>query len=185
MPSLSVSSNCDEIILPTKHILHIFLQCLSFTVACLKSSLWTIYSSHEVFFCLPDLAKDRLFSFLISIHRFWLVFRFALCGVLQQLYIDCFCVFGSFHPFCWSYQFRIQSDAICTILAKGLPTHSNAITSKFLGCWIPSMIFVRARLGSQMFALNLIQHAGHFRPCKHLVPTDNVFLSNLLCLRHL
>ena len=76
---------------------------------------------------------------------------------------------------------------------KGLPTYSNdymalLITNKFLGCWIPSMIFVRARLGCQMFALGcqmFIQHADHFRPCKHPVPKGIVFLSNLLCLRHL
>ena len=56
--SIFVSSNCDifnnhlsvltVIFLTTKH-LHIVLQCLFFTMACLKSSLWTIYTSQSFF----------------------------------------------------------------------------------------------------------------------------------------
>ena len=103
--------NCDKIPLPNKHILHIVLQCLSFTVVCLKSSLWT----WSLFFQ-PELGKDWLFSFIISIHWFWLVPRSALCGVLRQLYTHCFFLFDSFHPFCWSHHFGIQSDEICTLL---------------------------------------------------------------------
>ena len=42
----------------------------------------------------------------------------ALRGVIRQLYTHCFCLFGSFHPFCWNHHFDIQSDKICTLLTK-------------------------------------------------------------------
>ena len=76
---------------------------------------------------------------------------------------------------CWNRQFDIQNDEICTLLLKGLPTHSNdpmatLIPEKSLGCWIPSMILVRSGLGCQMFSLKFIQHVDHFRPCKHPMP---------------
>ena len=56
---------------PTKHILHICLQCLSFTGACLKSSLWIIYSSHEVFF--PATVGKGLVIFLYHFHTLILI----------------------------------------------------------------------------------------------------------------
>ena len=46
--SLSVSSNCDKILLITQNTMHTVLQCLPFIVTCLKSSLWKIHESHEV-----------------------------------------------------------------------------------------------------------------------------------------
>ena len=72
----------DKILLPTKHILHIALQCLSFTMACLKSMLWTIYASYKVF-VQSELGKCWLFSFIVSIHWFWLFIQSALLPRLQ------------------------------------------------------------------------------------------------------
>ena len=82
--------------LRTKHILHMVLQCLFFTMECLKSSLWTIYASQSFF--QPALGKGWLFSFIVSTHRFWLVLQSALRGVIRQFYTHCFCLFGSLHP---------------------------------------------------------------------------------------
>ena len=69
-------------------------------------------------FCQPATGKGWLFSFIVSIHRFWLVLQSALRGVIRQLYNHCFCLFGSFHPFYWNHHFDIQSDGICTLLTK-------------------------------------------------------------------
>ena len=66
----------------------------------------------------PALGKGWLFSFIFSIHRFWLVIQSALRGVIRLLYTHCFCLFGIFHPFYWNHHFGIQSDEICTLLTK-------------------------------------------------------------------
>ena len=66
----------------------------------------------------PALGKDWLFSFIFSIHRFWLVIQSALRGVIRLFYTHCFCLFGIFHPFYWNHHFGIQSDEICTLLTK-------------------------------------------------------------------
>ena len=69
--SLSVRSNCVKIILLTKHILHVVLQCLSFTVAWAQSSLWSIYASYEVFF--PARVGKGLVVFPYCFHTLTLI----------------------------------------------------------------------------------------------------------------
>ena len=73
---------------------------------------------HRSLFFQPALGKGWLFSFIVSIHRFWLVLQSLLRGVIRQLYTHCFCLFGSFHPFYWNHHFGIRSDEICTLLTK-------------------------------------------------------------------
>ena len=166
--SLSVRSNCVKILLLTKHILHVVLQCLSFTVAWVQSSLWSIYASYEVFF--PARVGKGLVVFLIvSIHWLWL-----LSSLLSVEWYD-----SSIPIVSASLAAFIPSAEIITLVSrvvkfalsspKGLLTHSNdpmasLIPEKFLGCWIPSMILVRTGLGCQMFALKCIQHVDSFRP---------------------
>ena len=59
----TISSNCGKILLLTKHILHVVLQCLSSAVGWVQSSLWSIYASYEVFFP-ARVGKGLVFSFL-------------------------------------------------------------------------------------------------------------------------
>ena len=189
IPSLSVSSNSDKVILLIKHILHIFLQCVSFAVACSKSSLWTIYSSHEVF-SQPELRKDWLFSYFICIHRLWLVFRFALCEVHRQLYVHCFCLFRSFHPFSWSHQFGIQGDAICTILTKRIPytfKWSFAIFDAGQVSWMLDSVHDTCETKTWMPNVCPKVHpaCGPLQPMQVPSAYRHVFLSNLIYLGHL
>ena len=115
IPSIFVSS---VISLTTKYILHIVLQCMFFTMACLKSTLWTICASQSFF---PASVGKGLAVFIYTyIHRLRLVLQSALRGVIRQLYTNCFCLFGSFHPFYWNHHFGIQSDEICTLLTIGI-----------------------------------------------------------------
>ena len=58
---------------------------VSFTVACLESSLWTIYASHGFFFQ-PELGKDWLFSYIISLQQFWLVFGLLFVSTTTAIY---------------------------------------------------------------------------------------------------
>ena len=84
LSSLSVSSNCDKIILPTKHILHIVLQCLSFTVRCLKVKV--VNNIGIMLSIFPArIGKGWLFSFVVSIHRFWLVIQSALLPLCRKI----------------------------------------------------------------------------------------------------
>ena len=160
--------------LPAKHILHIVLQCPSFTVTCLFPVF--PYIESDWFSSLPE------FDWFSSL----LFMEWSDSSIPNN--------FVSLAAF-------IHSTVIITLVSrmmkfalpsqKGLPTHSNDSMVSFipeicLGSWIPSMIFVRARLGCQMFALKFIQRANYmyFRPCEHPVPSGIMFLSNLLSLHH-
>ena len=51
---------------------------------------------HRMKFFQPQLGKGWLFSFIVSIHLFWLVLQSPLRGVIRQLYTHYLCLFGSF-----------------------------------------------------------------------------------------
>ena len=161
-------------VLPTKHILHIVLQYLSFTVAYLKSSFWKIYALHKVFFQ-PELEKGWLFSFLFPyIDSNW------FSALLFVEWYDSSASIASaslaaLNPSAGVITLVSRMMTFALSSQKGLPTHSNdpmacLIPDKSLWCWISSMILRRTRLRCQMLALKFIQHADHFRPCKHSVP---------------
>ena len=103
--SLPISSNCDKTRLPTKNIIYRVLQSPSFTVACLKSSLWPIYASYEVFFYPAKLGKG-LVVFLYSSHTS-ILFGSPFCSSWSDTtaHTRCFGLFGSFHPLCWNHHF--------------------------------------------------------------------------------
>ena len=169
---LSASSNCGKIIiLSTKHILHIVPQCLSFTLACLKSSLWTVCASYEVFTSARFGERVGCFPLLFPyIYSGWFSSLLFVGWYDSSIPIAS----ASLAAVCWNHHFGIQSDEICTS-QKGLPTHSDdpmasLIAIKSLGCWIASMILVKTGFGCQRFSVKFIQQADHFIPCKHPVP---------------
>ena len=103
--SLSVSSNCDKIILPTKHILHKALQC--------RLSLWHVwvqgceqYMHHKMSFSSQNWEKAGGFPLWFS------------CIASDWLSSLLFWLFDSFHPYCWNHHFGIRSDDMCTLLPK-------------------------------------------------------------------
>ena len=103
--SLSVRSNCDKILLPTKHNLHKVLKC--------RLSLWHVWSQgceqyvhHKTSFSIQNLERAGYFPLLVPcIDSDWLSSQF-------------FCLFDSFHPFCWNHHFGIQSDEMCILPSK-------------------------------------------------------------------
>ena len=136
----------------------------SFTVACLMSGFMNNICIIKIFFQ-PELERAGCFPLLFP------------CIDSDWLSSLLFCLFDSFHPFCWNHHFGIQSDEMCTLLPKRI-----AYTYKWsYGILDQKNLF---SVGCQLFALKFIQRTDHFRPCKHPVAWGIVFLSNLLCLHH-